>query len=68
MSCPRAVYTAFCGTSIVYAFSILTVANGTLFSRRYKAILIDADSYWLLLSRYIHATCVFRPILNTHSD
>ena len=28
--------------------------DGALFRGRYKAILIDAQSYWLQLSRYIH--------------
>lgn len=28
--------------------------DGTLFRGRYKAILVDADAYWLELSRYIH--------------
>ena len=28
--------------------------DGPLFRGRYKAILVDADSYWLALSKYIH--------------
>ncbi len=28
--------------------------DGALFRGRYKAVLVDADSYWLPLSRYIH--------------
>ena len=28
--------------------------DGPLFRGRYKAILVDAQSYWLQLSRYIH--------------
>jgi len=29
-------------------------SDGPLFRGRYKSILVDADSYWLQLSRYIH--------------
>ncbi len=28
--------------------------DGALFRGRYKAILVDADTHWLELSRYIH--------------
>ncbi len=28
--------------------------DGALFRGRYKAILVDAETYWLALSRYIH--------------
>lgn len=31
-----------------------TRTDGPLFRGRYKAILVDADAYWLQLSRYIH--------------
>jgi len=29
-------------------------SDGPLFRGRYKAILVDAQSYWAQLSRYIH--------------
>ena len=40
--------------------------SGTLWEGRYKASLIDAENYLLACYRYIE--CVFRPIVNTHSD
>ncbi|MCW8972309.1 MAG: transposase [Gammaproteobacteria bacterium] len=35
-------------------FNRSTRRDGPLFRGRYKAILVDADAYWLQLSRYIH--------------
>ncbi len=36
--------------------------DGALFSGRYKAILVDADSHWLEGSRYIHHKPLEAPI------
>ncbi len=36
--------------------------DGVLFRGRYKAILVDADTHWLELSRYIHGNPLEAPI------
>ncbi len=40
--------------SILSRYNVLNKCDGTLFRGRYKAILVDVDSYLLELIRYIH--------------
>jgi putative transposase len=42
------------GSSYVQKYNRLTGCDGSLFKSRYKAILVDKDSYLLELNRYIH--------------
>lgn len=51
-------------------FNIMTKRDGSLFRGRYKAILIDADSYLLELSRYVHRNAIAtkKPIVTKLQD
>lgn len=42
--------------------------DGPLFRGRYKAILVDSDAYWLMLSRYVHRNPLESGLVKNLSD
>lgn len=49
-------------------FNRITKSDGSLFRGRYKALLIDADTYLLQVSRYIHLNPVLAGIVKNPED
>ncbi|MEA2086857.1 MAG: transposase, partial [Candidatus Caldatribacteriota bacterium] len=58
----------YINTSYTVYYNTKRRRSGHVFQGRYKSIIVDGDSYFLELSRYIHLNPVRAKIVNEHSE